>query len=163
MARSSVRRSWGVRHHRRCGAFVVFRAFCVAVLCVVAFTPGVVKVVVAAETTSDDESAVGDTTNVSGKKKTVSSFAFATPASKGLSANSLEVRGRCDFFFSSRSMCFVVLWRAVLLFFFAKEKRWERDCDDDEPRLSRGGMSSDVRARSLLLSLSFFHHRPHNR
>ena len=64
-------------------------------MCVVAFTPGVVvKVVVAAET-SDDESAVGDTKNVSGEKKTSeSSFAFATPASKGLSANSLEVRGR---------------------------------------------------------------------
>ena len=57
--------------------------------------------------------------------------------------------------------CFI-LARAVLLFFFAKEKRWERDCDD-EPRLSRGGMSIDVRARSLLISLSFFHHRPHNR
>ena len=49
--------------------------------------------------------------------------------------------------------CFI-LARALLLFFFAKEKRWERDCDD-EPRLSRGGMSIDVRARSLLLSLFF--------
>ena len=82
-----------------------------AVLCVVAFTPGVVvKVVVAAETSDDDESAVGDTKNVSGEK-TSSSFAFATPASKGLSANSLEVRGRCDDSFSSRSIfCFVVLY-----------------------------------------------------
>ena len=89
MARSSVGRG-GVRHHRRC-AFVVFCAFCVAVLCVVAFNPGV-KVVVAVET-SDDESVVGDTTtHVSGEK--TSSFTFATPASKGLSANSLEVRGR---------------------------------------------------------------------
>ena len=83
-------------------------------LCVVAFTPGgVVKVVVAAETSDDDESAVGDTTNVSWEKKTLSeSFAFATPASKGLSANSLEVRGRCDdSSFSSRSnFCFVVLY-----------------------------------------------------
>ena len=89
MARSSrVRRGGGVRPHRRCGAFAVFCAFCAAALCVVAFTPGgVVKVVVAAETS--------DTTNVSGEKKTSeSSFAFATPASKGLSANSLEVRGR---------------------------------------------------------------------
>ena len=88
MARSSrVRRGGGVRPHRRC-AFAVFCAFCAAALCVVAFTPGVVvKVVVAAETS--------DTTNVSGEKKTSeSSFAFATPASKGLSANSLEVRGR---------------------------------------------------------------------
>ena len=70
----------------------VFCAFCVAVLlCVVAFNPGV-KVVVAVET-SDDESVVGDTTtHVSGEK--TSSFTFATPASKGLSANSLEVRGR---------------------------------------------------------------------
>ena len=82
-----------------------------AVLCVVAFTPGVVKVVVAAETSDDDESAVGDTTtHVSGEK--TSSFTFATPASKGLSANSLEVRGRCDdSSFSSRSIfCFVVLY-----------------------------------------------------
>ena len=96
MARSSRVRRGGVRRpHRRCGAFVVFCAFCVAVLCVVAFTPGVVvKVVVAAETSDDDESAVGDTKNVSGEKKTSESFAFATPASKGLSANSLEVRGR---------------------------------------------------------------------
>ena len=66
------------------------------------------------------------------------------------------------FSFDFMFRCFIVA-RALLLFFFAKEKRWERDCDDDEPRLSRGGMSSDVRARSLLLSLSFFHHRPHNR
>ena len=50
--------------------------------------------------------------------------------------------------------CFI-LARALLLFFFAKEKRWERDFDDDEPRLSRGGMSIGVRARSLLLSLFF--------
>ncbi len=64
-------------------------------LCVVAFNPGVVKVVVAVET-SDDESVVhGDTTthHVSGEK-TSSFITFATPASKGLSANSLEVRGR---------------------------------------------------------------------
>ena len=79
-----------------------------ALLCVVAFNPGV-KVVVAVET-SDDESVVGDTTtHVSGEK--TSSFTFATPASKGLSANSLEVRGRCDDSFSSRSIfCFVVLY-----------------------------------------------------
>ena len=80
-----------------------------AVLCVVAFNPGV-KVVVAVET-SDDESVVGDTTtHVSGEK--TSSFTFATPASKGLSVNSLEVRGRCDdSSFSSRSIfCFVVLY-----------------------------------------------------
>jgi|MDSW01.2.fsa_nt_gb hypothetical protein len=58
------------------------------------------------------------------------------------------------FSFDFMFRCFIVA-RALLLFFFAKEKRWERDCDD-EPRLSRGGMSSDVRARSLLLSLSLF-------
>ncbi len=95
--RSSVRRDrGGVRHHRGCAFVNVFCAFCVAVLlCVVAFNPGVVKVVVAVET-SDDESVVhGDTTthHVSGEK-TSSFITFATPASKGLSANSLEVRGR---------------------------------------------------------------------
>ena len=73
----------------------VFCAFCVAVLlCVVAFNPGVVKVVVAVETSYDESVVNGDTTthHVSGEK--TSSFTFATPASKGLSANSLEVRGR---------------------------------------------------------------------
>ena len=90
-----VRRGGGVRrHHRRCAFVVVFCAFCVAVLlCVVAFNPGV-KVVVAVETSYDESVVNGDTTthHVSGEK--TSSFTFATPASKGLSANSLEVRGR---------------------------------------------------------------------
>ena len=94
--RSSVRRGGGVRHHRGCAFVNVFCAFCVAVLlCVVAFNPGVVKVVVAVETSYDESVVNGDTTthHVSGEK-TSSFITFATPASKGLSANSLEVRGR---------------------------------------------------------------------
>ena len=93
--RSSVRRGGGVRHHRGCACECVL-CFCVAVLlCVVAFNPGVVKVVVAVETSYDESVVNGDTTthHVSGEK-TSSFITFATPASKGLSANSLEVRGR---------------------------------------------------------------------
>ena len=162
MTTTAGRPRGGVRHHRRC-AFVVFCAFCVALLCVVAFNPGVV-VVVAVET-SDDESVVGDTKNVSGEK-TSSSFAFATPASKGLSANSLEVRGRCDdSSFSSRSIfCFVVLyWRARCCCSSSLKRR------DGSAivMMSRGfpgeALCISMCARDLFFSLSFFHHRPHNR
>ena len=91
-ASSSVR---GV-HARRCAlkGVVFFCAFVAALCCVVAF-PGVV--VVAALKTSFDDESFGDTTTTHvspGEKMSSKSFAFATPASKGLSANSLEVRGR---------------------------------------------------------------------
>ena len=156
MARASSVRN-GVHTRRRCAKVVVFFCAFVAALCVVAF-PGVV--VVAALKTSDDES-FGDTTttHVSGEKMSSSKsfIAFATPASKGLSANSLEVRTFCCSF--SRSMHSACAHRRSSSSSSSPKRRDARDFD--EPRLSRGGIVHlDVRARSLFSLFFFCTHRP---
>ena len=154
MARASSVRN-GVHTRRRCAKVVVFFCAFVAALCVVAF-PGVVYV--AALKTSDDESFGDTTTHVSTREKMSSSksFAFATPASKGLSANSLEVRTFCSF---SRSMHSACAHRRCSSSSSSPKRRDARDFD--EPRLSRGGIVHlDVRARSLFSLFFFCTHRP---